>query len=195
MNHHSSSGISLIEVLVALAIIVALVWVATPRFGSDLVKGYQTQTLSHMKQLHLATLMMADDGAVAPNSALGWPGDTGGSFTNWAYQLVHEKYLSHEDLCKLLSAPGVVVSTNDPLTSNRSALLVYAVSTNSLDDSAFLSTANFTNSPFGGFFDPKARPYRNESFVVYRKAGDGAILQPRQAGQTNIIGSYVPLCH
>jgi len=37
-------------------------------------------------------------------------------------------------------------------------------------------------------------PFGNKGFVVFRKAGDGAILMPKQVGQTNVIGAFAPLC-
>lgn len=195
MKDYSSFGISLVEILIILALVAILAWLAVPSVGVGLVKEEKTQTLSNMKQLHLATQQMALDRETTDNTRIGWPGDSGGSFTNWAHQLLDGGYLSRADLCKLLSAPGIIVSTNNPLTNNSSALLVYATSTNSPFDTVFLSTANFTNTPSGGVFNPKAQPYRNKGFVVFRAAGDGAILQPRQVGMTNVIGSYVPLCH
>lgn len=156
--------------------------------------GHMTQTLSNMKQLHLATQQMALDGEFTTNSALGWPGDTGGTFSNWTTQLVHGGYLSTNDLAKLLSAPGMKVPTNTIPLTNHTALIVYAVKANSPDDALFLSTANFTYTPTGGVYDPSAEPYPKKGFITFRKAGDGAILTPRQANMTNIIGSYVPIC-
>lgn len=150
--------------------------------------------LSNMKQLQLATEQMALDRDSSGNTNIGWPGDTGGSFSNWVGQLVSESYLSLNDLRVLLSAPGLTVSAKDPLTNNRTALLVYAVSTNSPATAVFLSTANFTNTPTGGIVNHKAKPYGNRGFVVLCKGSYGAILQSHQAGHTNIIGSYVPLC-
>lgn len=154
-----------------------------------------TQTLSNTKQLYLATQQMALDGEAEKNTNIGWPGDIGGGFSNWTAQLLKGNYLSRTDLCKLLSAPGIIISTNDPFTNNQTALLLYAVRTNSPATAVFLSSANFTNTPTGGTLDPDAKPYGKKGFVVFRKAGDGSILQSRQVGMTNIIGSYVPPCH
>ena len=200
MNGRSPSGISLVEILVALAVLgvlVVLVLLAIPLplgVHGSLVRAQMTQTLVNMRQLQLATKQMALDGVTMGNAGLGWPGDTGGSFSNWTAQLLNGRYVSRKDLCKLLSAPGVIVSTNDLLTNNRTAVLVYAVSTNSSGQAVFLSTANMTNTAEGGVLNPEAKPYGDKGVIVFRAAGDGAILQPRQVGQTNIIGSYVPLC-
>ena len=110
--------------------------------------------------------------------------------------MVVPSYLSTNDFCKLLSAPGKVVPPGKiPYSTFDSGVLVYAVSTNSPDTAVFLTSANFTNTPHGGTpLDKKALPYGNKGFGVFRKGGDGAILPPRQVGKTNLIGTYVPLC-
>lgn len=195
MYPRQQSGLTLVEALVIIGILVALALV-TPHCWQThtLKKGQMTQTLSNMKQLHLATQTMAMDGTTIPDTNLGWPGDTGGTFTNWVRLLVPD-YLSTNDLCKMLSAPGVITPINSLPSANNTALRVYSVSSNSPPLSVFLTTANFTNSPTGGnALDPKAKPYGDKGFVVFRKEGSGAILQSRQIGQTNVIGSYVPLC-
>lgn len=152
-----------------------------------------TQTLSNMRQLHLATQQMALDGESTDDKTLGWPGDTGGTFSHWAQKLVPE-YLGTNDFCKLLSAPGMMVKLGKiPAKMSEGALVVYAVSTNSPDTAVFLTSANFTNTPAGGLpLEASAKPYGDKGFVVFRKGGDGAILLRKQVGLTNIIGSFVP---
>jgi type II secretory pathway pseudopilin PulG len=184
-----------VELLVILALIAILIFLALPTISCGPVSGVMTQRLSNMKQLHLATQQMALDAGANNNTNIGWPGDIGGSFSNWTGQLLDGNYLSRKDLCKLLSAPRMRVAMDDPFVTNNTAALVYAVSTNSPDDAVFLSSSNFTNTPSGGVLNPKDKSHDNKGFVVFRKAGDGTILQVRQAGQTNIIGSDVPLCH
>ncbi len=152
------------------------------------------QTLSNMKQLHLATRQMVLDGETTSDTNIGWPGDIGGTFANWTAQLLKGSYLSSNDLNKLLSAPGVIIKSGTALNATNTALLAYAVSTNSPGTAVFLSTANFTNTATGGIVNPTAKPYADKGFIVFRAAGDGAILSSRQAGDTNRVGSYVPLC-
>ena len=36
---------------------------------------------------------------------------------------------------------------------------------------------------------PAGKPYGDKGFLVFRKAGDGAILLPKQFNNTNIIGN------
>jgi type II secretory pathway pseudopilin PulG len=194
MKSLKSIVLILAKASVVLLILGFLILLFTPRLRDVLEVSNEVATLSKMKQLHLATQQMAYDGVTTSNSTLGWPGDTGGSFSNWTSLLVHDGYFSENDLRRNLAIPGMIVSSNDDLSKNSQPILVYAVRESSPDSAVFLTSANFTNTPDGGILDPKAKPYGNKSFVVYRKAGDGAILQVWQVGMTNIIGSYVPLC-
>jgi prepilin-type N-terminal cleavage/methylation domain-containing protein len=195
MTPQNHAGFTLVEFIVCLVVVAILIALALPTMpGSGLQSGRMTQTLSNMKQLHLATQQMALDGETTGNTNIGWPGDIGGTFSNWTARLAPE-YLSTNDICKLLSAPGVVVPPGKIPVTNHTALLVYSVSTNSPGSAVFLSTANFTNTPTGGgILNASAKPYGDKGFIVFHVAGDGAILQPRQVGQTNIIGSFAPLC-
>lgn len=153
-----------------------------------------TQTLSNMKQLHLATQSMELDGITTGNTNFGWPGDTGGTFTNWS-RLIVPAYLGTNDFCKLLSAPGVVVPVGKmPTSMSQGAVLVYAVSGSSSGGAVFLTTANFTNGPQGGKpLKESAKPYGDKGLVVFRKGGDGTILLKNQATNTNLVGEYAPL--
>ena len=200
MKPPGEKALTVTELLVALAVIGILAFAVFIFFLPQLVvpsltKGQMTQTLSNMKQLHLATQQMALDGIAEGNTNLGWPGDTGGSFSNWARLLVQSNYLSMRDLNKLLSAPGIVVPPEKILIANTTAVRVYAAKEKDPGEVVFLTSANFTNTPDGGLPPlTNAKPYGNKGFVVFRKAGDGAILQARQAGNTNLIGNFVPLC-
>lgn len=177
-----------------LALLALIVWVLIPHL-IIICDSQKTRTLSNMRFLHIATRQMALDREMTGHTNIGWPRDIGGSFSNWTAQLLQENYLSRSDLAKVLSVPGFIVSISDPFTNNNTGILVYAVSTNSPDSAVFLSSVNFTNTPAGGILNSKVDPYRDKSFIVFRKEGDGAILKPRQVGMTNLIGPYVPLCH
>lgn len=196
MKPPGQSAFTLSELLVVILILGVLVALALPAFTDTVCGGSgMTQSLSNQKQLHIATQQMALDGESVGNTNLGWPGDTGDTFSRWAAKLTTGGYLTTNDLCKLLSAPGKHVAPGKIPSMAESAQLVYAVGAESPGDAVFLSTANFKVSAAGG--EPpteNARPYGNKGFVVFRKAGDGSILLARQAGQTNLVGSYVPLC-
>ncbi len=195
MKRLRSSAFTLIELLVVISIIGILAALALPAITSALTKGQMTQTLSNMKQLHLATQQMALDATTTGDTNLGWPGDVGGTFAAWSSNLQAGNYLTPNDLAKLLSAPGVIVpAPTSNGTPTKSALILYKVTENSDGATVFLSSANFVNSTNGGnALQATSKPYGNKGYLVFRKAGDGTILQPRQTGSTytNIIGQYV----
>jgi hypothetical protein len=148
-----------------------------------------------MKTLHLVAREMEFDGSKTGNTNLGWPGDTGGSFTSWTAQILKGGYLTTNDLCKMLSAAGCIVPQGKIPPMNDTAVRVYAVTKDSPGDAVLFTSGNFTNTPTGGeALSPSAKPFGNRAFVVFRKGGDGSVYLPRQTGQTNLIGSYVPLC-
>lgn len=180
----------------ALLIISVLTVLALPMIQRSLIRGCgSVQVLSNMKQLHLATQQMALDATTTSNSQIGWPGDIGGSFSNWTHQIVNGGYLGTNDLCKLLSGPGVVVRPDMVPVKNTTAVRVYAATEDSVGSTVFLTSANFTNTPTGGLPPlANAKPYGDKGFAVFRKAGDGAILKAKQAGNTNLIGGFAPLC-
>lgn len=149
--------------------------------------------LSNMKQLQLATQQMALDATTAGRTNLGLPGEMGGSFTNWINQLV-PAYLGTNDIAKLLSSPTQPLSPDVLPSANTNAILVYAVREDSPGDTVIFSTANFINTPQGGYINPAAHSYGDKMFAIFRRDGSGALLKAKQAGDTNAIGSYAPLC-
>jgi len=185
---------TVVKALLVVIVLAGCVAVFLAVVGDLLVRNQQMSTLSNMKQLQLASQQMALDRESGLNTNGGWPGDTGGTFSNWTAQLLEGDYLSRNDLAKVFSAPGVVATTNDLQVNSGKALLVYAVSKSSSDTVVFLSTANFTNTPTAGIVNPTVQPYGKRGFVVMKKDGNGAILSSHPAGQTNLIGGYAPLC-
>jgi len=177
-------GISLAEVLVAVVVLFVLwvvgVYVLFPRQDGNAPSGQMVQTLSNMQQLYFATRQMQMDREVSGNTNIGWIGDTGGTFSNWTAQLVRGRYLTTNDLCKLLSVPGIVLPPGKMPALKETGLLVYAVSESSPDAAIFLTTANFTNTSGGGILDTQAKPFGAKGFVVFTKGGEGDILQPRK---------------
>lgn len=189
------TGLTYTEMLVAIGLVAILAYLFLPRSACRPDHCNVIQGINNAKQLHLATQQMVLDGVTTGNSNLNWPGDTGGTFTNWSHQLVSNGYLRTNDFLKLMSAPGVVPPAGKMPKMEECALLLYAVSTDSVDSTVFTTSANFTNTPTGGSPPGKrSKPYGDKGFVIFRKAGDGAILRARDAGKTNVIGKYAPLC-
>jgi prepilin-type N-terminal cleavage/methylation domain-containing protein len=191
------SAFTLIELLVVISIIAILASLALPAVTGALAKGQMTQTMSNMKQLHLVTQQMALDSTVTGDTNIGWPGDIpSASWNAWATNVV-PGYMATNDFAKMVSAPGVTAPLNtaptdlSPGTRSGRAIILYNVSETNNSFTVLFSSSNFTNNASGGAaLSAAALPYGDKGFVVFRKGGDGAVLQSKQAGQTNIVGGF-----
>jgi len=188
MKKSRSLAFTLIELLVVISIIGILAALALPAITSALVKGQMTQTLSNMKQLHLASQQAALDATTTGDATLiGFPGTN--TFVTWSTNLV-PSYLGTNDFCKLMSAAGKITAPGTLPTGNTNAVLVYKVSEESPGDMVLFSSANWSNTvPPATFLASTAKPFGNKGFVIFHRAGDGQILLPKQSESTNIIGS------
>ena len=193
MNPRNQAGITLVEVLVIIGVIFVLWSLSIPAVTTGPSKSILTQSLSNMKQLHLTCFQMALDGETTGETNLGWPGHYT-SYGAWVTNVV-PAYLSTNDFCKIVSAPGLIVPSGRLPRMDATAIRLYAVGPESPTNAVLLTSANFTNTPTGGeALNSSAKPFGNKGFVVFRKDGSGSVMLPRQVGQTNIIGSFVPLC-
>jgi len=182
----SLKAFTLIELLVVISIIAILAALALPAVTGALTRGQLTQSLNNARQLQLATQTMAIDSFTAGDGP-GWPGDSDGvDWGSFCTSLVDGRYLTANDLKKIVSAPGVKVGNSLP--PSPSALQVYPVKENSPGDSIFISTQNWN-----GFnsLKPEAIPYGEKGFVIFRKGGDGNVFQANQATNTNVLGTLV----
>jgi len=180
-------GFTLIELLVVISIIAILASLALPAITGALVRGQMTQSLSNMKQLHLATTQMALDASTTGDDSLGWPGDTGGTWAAWATNIVGGQYMSANDFAKMISAAGVTVSPGDtfqPDDPGTSAVRLYTTRERDPGTTVFLTSANYTWNTA----DLDSTPFQGRGFIVFRKGGDGTVYLPRQTQQTNLLG-------
>ena len=189
------AGLTMVEVIVILVIIGVFIYLAIPAVTIGPTHSPYTRLLNNQRQLTLATQQMALDGFTSEDPQLGWPGDTGGTYSNWVGTLVKHNYLTLDDLSKLLAGPGLPVKKGQLPPMADTAIRVYAVSSNSSPSTVLLTSANFTNTPTGGILtQDSSAPLGNQHFVVFRKGGDGSIYRARSVGNTNVVGEFAPLC-
>jgi len=186
------------EAIVGLFVVISLIGILLalymPAITAGPVKGRMTQTLSNMKQLHLATQTMSLDNETTSESPIRWTctGTTPLTFQQWSNALV-PSYLNESDFKKLFAATEERAFWFERRFTN--AITVFAVSENDRADTLLLATKNWQGIGNPNLDDSQ---YAKSGFIVFRKGGDGAILLKNQAASTNLIGSggmhnYLPL--
>lgn len=175
-----------LTIVVLLSLLGLLFSLTLPAIGNGLVRGEMTQTLSNMKQLHLATLQWTLDNQRIGDSDIRWTcsGTTSLTRAQWTNGLISGNYLSAADLQKLLSHHEKQEFWFGRIHTN--VIAVFAVAETDPAETLFLATENWqglTNSQLTKDVYPK------QGFIVFRKGGSGAILRPRLSTATNLIGS------
>ena len=201
----SLQAFTLIELLVVISIIAILASLAIPAVTGALTRGHATQTLSNMKQLHQIAYTMAMDATTTGDTNVGWPGSMPSkTWAGWITNAV-PGYLKTNDMAKLLSAPGITVPATATLSSltpgqanNGRAVVLYQVAETNENTTVLFSSSNFTNNSSGGdALSASSLPYGDKLYIVFRKGGDGSILQARQVGNTftNVIGAFAEVAN
>jgi len=201
----SLQAFTLIELLVVISIIAILASLAIPAVTGALSRGQMTQTLSNMKQLHQIAYTMSMDATTTGDTNIGWPGDLPNkTWAGWITNAV-PGYLATNDMAKLLSAPGITVPATATLSSlapgvatDGRAVVLYLVGQTNGNTTVLFSSANFTNSSSGGTaLTANSLPYGDKGFIIFRKGGDGSVLQARQVGSTftNVIGDFAEVAN
>ena len=201
----SLQAFTLIELLVVISIIAILASLAIPAVTGALTRGQATQTLSNMKQLHQIAYTMAMDATTTGDTNVGWPGSMPSkTWAGWITNAV-PGYLKTNDMAKLLSAPGITVPATATLSSltpgqanNGRAVVLYQVAETNENTTVLFSSSNFTNNSSGGdALSASSLPYGDKLYIVFRKGGDGSILQARHVGNTftNVIGAFAEVAN
>jgi prepilin-type N-terminal cleavage/methylation domain-containing protein len=187
------TAFTLIELLVVISIIAILASLALPAITGALVRGQMTQQVSNMKQLHLVAQQIALDGSTSGDTNLSWPGDLPTkTWTFWA-GIVTNGYMSASELGKMCSAPPITATSNNVIASVAGvsrAIVGYQVSETNDSSVVIFSSSNFTNKASPAAPVSGGKPFGNKGFVVFRKGGDGGVLQNNQATNTNIVGGF-----
>src|SRR5256714_11974346 len=115
MTKKNSTGFTLIEMLVVMAIIATIAAFALPAITGALTRGQLTQAVSNARQIYLSAFAMATDGTQTGDAKYGWPGDLAVStdatvqittVPQFVQRLVDNDYLKPGDL-KVFAASGV----------------------------------------------------------------------------------------
>jgi hypothetical protein len=182
---------SLLQVVVALGVIVILAVLALPQVPFDGIRGDILQTMNNMRQIHMATLSMANDGIESKNPKFGWPGDLAVaekdpvlSLPAFVERLVEYDYIKRSDLGKNFAAPGVpVYPGKGPFESRYSAFKIYRVRENDAKNCLFAATRNFT---MGKDLGPNAVPFGDKRFVIIRRGGDAVPFNNKQSARGHL---------
>lgn len=179
-------GFTLIELLVVISIIGILASLAIPAVSGALVRGQLTGTLNNARQLHLATQTMDLDNTAAGVGG-GWPGSDNtnvADFDAWVTALTNG-YLSEQELQKLMTAQTMVAET--PPTATPNAFNVYQVGNTEDSLAIFITTKNWDATAAATLPTSADKPYGDKGVVVFRRGGDGAIVQNRFLTNSNSV--------
>jgi len=186
------TAFTLVELLVVISIIAILASLALPAITGAIAKAQMGQALSNAKQIYTATLTAVGDAASTGSTNFGWPGDVTSVATvqNFADMLISNDFLKAQDVAKVFTCAGmqqatVTGSNAVTLAANNVGFTFYKVQDSDPGSTVFITTKNYT---YGTALTTNA-PFKENGFVVFRKAGDGAVYKKTQATETNLLGA------
>jgi len=182
-----------LEVLVLL-VLASILWsLSLPAVGRGLCRSNITQTLSYMKQLHLATQQMTLDHELDMNPVQWTCSNTTPLTLDQWKRALSPDYLSEADLKKMLSVK--VARKFIGTKTIDEGFNVFAVTKDAPDDTVLFATKNWRG--------PKEKelsgePFETKAFVVFRKGTSGTVMQAKQNTNLSLIGgggmhNYLPL--
>ena len=183
---------TLVELLVVISIIAILASLALPSIVGALSRAQLTQALSNARQIHTATTMAVASSASTGDTNFGWPGDATNikSVQDFAKMLIDYDFLKAQDVGKVFTCSGmggITTTTNTAtITAANCAFLVYPIADGDAGVNVFLTTQNMVE--FGTAPAADSKPFGDKGFIIFRKAGDGAVYKNQQATNTNLLG-------
>lgn len=183
----SCAAVTWVEIVFGICVIGAIAIFAAPAiYQKYLAKGCtDTQTMSNLRQLHMAMQQMALDHQTTGDPIL-WTceGTVPITYARWK-QTLEGEYFQPGDLDKLLTAPGPI----------KDAYTVFAVTDEDRGNTVLFASKNWQGPESKHLTE---MPFKKLGFVVFRKDGSGTVLKEKQASDTKLIGGggmhgYLPL--
>jgi prepilin-type N-terminal cleavage/methylation domain-containing protein len=190
-TNKSSSAFTFIELLVVIAIIAILAAFAVPALTKALNKAQMVGTMNNARQLYIAQLQMANDGAAMGDATSGWPGDlpsVPATLLDYLNVLIGKGYLKGQDAIKLMNAPGAPYTATVTRNANgidvlsapngTAALKVWLVKDADPANTVFCVSRNY-------FYDTALAaadvPYGTKGFITVKKGGGASVFLQGQA--------------
>jgi hypothetical protein len=176
--------------IVAVVLVAVFALLIAPDINDAIWKGRATHALSSARMIQIAMLRVTSDAGAkeVADPKLGWPGDVPDikSVSDFVERLITYEYIAREDVASVFSVTASATGVKPypgtgPFLPENSAFKVYKVKENDVSQVIFLATKNFT---FGQPLDEKAVPFGKRHAVLFRKGGEGVIINDQQAANS-----------